>query len=159
RLRLNRELCSRLFAQSVDRLERPLRLIVPEGPTVAGKRPLHLRANLVDRPLRAGPRDRTVGTHLRLMPCRWVVERRPRREQSKLDQSAEGDALLCALALGDLERCGIARFEGIKPRPRGFRVGPLAFNADERTTEPLCRDRGRAGTEKRIEHDIARMAR
>src|SRR5262245_6232377 len=158
-LRLDRKLRAGGLAQSVDRLERPFRLVMPEGPAVAGDRPLHLRADFVDRALRPGAGDRAVGPHFRLVPRRRVVERGPRRDQPKLDQCAERDALLGPLSFRHLKRGWVAGFERTKPRPRRLGVSLVAFDADERSPQPLGHDRSGARAEKRIEHDIARMAR
>ena len=64
------ELRPRRLAQGVDRLEAAFSLVMPEGPAVAGERALHMRADLVDRALRAGAGDRAVGADFRLVPRR-----------------------------------------------------------------------------------------
>ena len=48
---------ARRRAQIVDRLERAVLLVMPEGPAVAGHGALHMGADLVDRALRAGAGD------------------------------------------------------------------------------------------------------
>ncbi len=68
RLRLRLDLAARRFAQNIDRLEPALSLVMPEGPAVAGERPLHMGADLVDRALGAGAGDRAVGADLSLVP-------------------------------------------------------------------------------------------
>ncbi len=132
---------------------------MPERPAVAGDRPLHLRADLVDRALRAFGSDRAVGPHFRLMARGGIIKHRTRRDQSKLDEGAERDALLGALAFGDLKRGAIERCERVEPCPRRVGVSRVALDADEGAPEPLGGDRGRAGAEKRIEHDVAFVAR
>src|SRR5262245_57275336 len=117
-LRLDGKLRAGGLAQGVDRLEGSFGLVMPEGPAVAGDRPLHLRADLVNRALRPGAGDRAVGPHFRLVPRGRIVERGPRRDQPKLDQRAERDALLGLLSFRHLKRSRIARFERTKPRPR-----------------------------------------
>src|SRR5215510_2808162 len=102
-LSLQLELTARRLAQRVDRHEPAFGLEVPEGPAVAGERALHMRADLVDRALRASNGNRAIRAHLSLVPRSRVVEHSAGRDQPKLDQSAERNARLPAFALGNLE--------------------------------------------------------
>ena len=72
RLSLRLELPPRSLAQGVDRLERAVSLVVPEGPAVAGGSALHMRADLVDRALRR-----------RRMRCCRLPAPRPRDERAR----------------------------------------------------------------------------
>ena len=99
RRRARRQPCGSSFARAASRkasigLRRPSRLVMPEGPAVAGERALHMRADLVDRALRAGAGDRAVGADFRLVPRAGIVKHRAGRDQPKLDQRAERDARL-----------------------------------------------------------------
>ena len=120
--RSRRQPCGSSFARAASRkasigVRRAFGLVMPEGPAVAGERALHMRADLMDRALRAGAGDRAVGTDFRLVPRAGIVKHRAGRDQPEFDQSAERDARLGAFALGDLQRVLLGAARGPRAAP------------------------------------------
>src|SRR5262245_6675135 len=94
--------CPDLLTKMIDRQARAGLLEVPEGPAVAGRCALYRGADLMDRAAmiaeRIACRPRAVGAYARVHAATRIAGHGAGLQQTRLDQHAEGDARLGALA-------------------------------------------------------------
>ena len=140
-----------------------VRVVAPECPAVAGGKALHQSADFVDRAcdLVASFFDMQgrVGFDRGAVALSFVEEELPRVQKAAFEDDAEGDARFFALAK---RRQGfdVRRFFGLRDAAFGvFGVSFIAVDADEVASQKFGGSTRRAGTEERIENDIARLGR
>ena len=134
---------------------------MPEGPAVAGRRPLHLGADLMDRAAHARPTITLPSARTRAATRRLGVDQHlAGAQQAALDQAAERHPRRLALRRADdATSFGGAGRTAAMRAARQRDIGRLALDADEAAAEPLRHRAGRAGAEERVEHDVARLGR
>src|SRR4051794_18807588 len=123
----------------IDRAPGALDLDVPEGPAVAGRRALHRRADLVDRAAMLAQRirrgQRAVGAHAGAMAPAGIAQHRAGLQQARLDQHAERDARLAALAGLGRDILGSERLDTGDALAGDRGIGLVALEADVMAAE------------------------
>src|SRR5258708_2648907 len=119
---------------AIDWHELALDFNVPERPAVAGRRALHLGADLVDGAARIRRDDGAVGAHLGAPAPARVEQDLAGADEAALDERTEGNALLIALCRG-VDEVALRWFNSVPARPRhGGAIG-IGLDADEVAAE------------------------
>src|SRR5690606_14892360 len=142
-----------LGSHVVDGVEGATGFHVPEGPAIARGRALHLCPDAVDRARMAVADDGAVGAHGGAIAPLAVIELGARRDQTLLDQRAEGDARFGALGACGLEGIGVARLDRGDAFQGRVDIVALALDADEVASELLGHGAGCARAAERLEND------
>ena len=104
-------------------------------------------------------RQRTVGAHAGVQLAARVGQDRAGLQQARLDQHAERDARLGALAGLGRHVLGCQRLDLGDALARDGGIVGIAFEADEAAAEAARHRAGRAGAEERIEDRVAGIGR
>src|SRR5690606_20309862 len=127
---------------------------MPEGPAVAGVKPLHFRAEPVDGTGLATGGERSVGADDGAPAAPGIGQHLAGLYETAFDQRVEGDTRLCLLA-GHDGKFGLAeRFDPRNARRGSVDIILLALDADEVAAETLGHGAGRAGAEEGVEDDV-----